>query len=127
MTKGSWNKSLLTFVIPALLAGDACSGGDGPPRNASDGSSGDMAGTVPGVTAEPAKATGKIVIRASDELRFDPASIEVKPGDVVTFVVQNIGKTDHEFVLGDRAYQESWSLTGSVVWAKAWPCRAPSR
>lgn len=48
----------------------------------------------------------KVTVVASDDLRFDPASIEVSAGEVVTFIVRNDGATDHEFVLGDAAYQE---------------------
>ncbi len=65
-----------------------------------------MEGTVPGGAADPAESTKEILVEASDDLRFDPASIEVKVGEVVTFVLRNIGKTDHEFVLGDQAYQD---------------------
>jgi uncharacterized cupredoxin-like copper-binding protein len=46
-------------------------------------------------------------VLATDELRFDPASITVSAGEVVTFVIRNGGKIDHEFVLGDADYQEA--------------------
>jgi uncharacterized cupredoxin-like copper-binding protein len=67
---------------------------------------GQMDGTVPGSAADPGEATRNIVVDASDDLRFDPSSIEVEAGEVVTFVVRNAGKVDHEFVLGDKAYQD---------------------
>jgi len=66
-----------------------------------------MQGSVPGEAADPADATREIEVAALDRLRFDPASIEVAAGDVVTFVVTNVGKTDHEFVLGDADYQKA--------------------
>jgi uncharacterized cupredoxin-like copper-binding protein len=65
-----------------------------------------MKGTLPGRAADPAEATREIVIKASDQLRFDPASIQLDVGEVVILVVRNIGKIDHELVLGDRAYQD---------------------
>jgi uncharacterized cupredoxin-like copper-binding protein len=63
-------------------------------------------GTVPGEVADPSEADRKVTVVASDELRFDPESIEVSTGEVVTFMVRNDGDTDHEFVLGDSDYQE---------------------
>ena len=64
-------------------------------------------GSVPGEAASAADATEKVDVATLDELRFDPASIDVDKGEVVTFAVHNPGKTDHEFVLGDDAYQKS--------------------
>lgn len=84
----------------AALAGSACA------SFGADGSSDHMEGMVPGGAASPAEATREIVVEASDDLRFDPSTLEVEAGEVVTFVVRNIGRTDHEFVLGDRAYQD---------------------
>lgn len=42
----------------------------------------------------------------TDALRFDPESIEVEKGETVAFVITNVGKLDHEFVLGDPHFQE---------------------
>ncbi len=47
----------------------------------------------------------EIAVKASDSLRFDPATITAKPGERVTFVVTNTGAIDHEFAIGDDAYQ----------------------
>lgn len=63
------------------------------------------AGSVPGEPGDPSGGDTEIPVVASDELKFDPATIEVKAGEVVTFIVRNEGKTEHEFVLGDEAYQ----------------------
>lgn len=65
-----------------------------------------MAGEVPGAPGVAAEADQTIEVIASDELTFDPAEIELDEGEVVTFVIRNAGETDHEFVLGDEAYQE---------------------
>lgn len=67
----------------------------------------DMGGEVPGEAADASEADMEIVVLASDELKFDPDTIDVKAGDVVTFVVRNEGEADHEFILGDEAYQEA--------------------
>lgn len=67
---------------------------------------GKQAGEVPGTSAQPSEAERRITLVALDDLRFDPQEIEVDAGEVVTFVVQNKGKAEHEFVLGDADYQE---------------------
>ncbi len=54
---------------------------------------------------EPGKAAevGRVVeVRASDNMRYAPASISVRRGETVKFVVKAPGsKLPHEFVLGD--------------------------
>ncbi len=41
-----------------------------------------------------------IAVSMTDNMRFTPASFEVKAGEVIEFVVSNDGKLQHEFVLG---------------------------
>ena len=53
-----------------------------------------------GHPADAAKATRSIAIDMSDQLRFTPAEVSVRKGEVVRFVVRNSGKLEHEFVLG---------------------------
>ena len=53
---------------------------------------------------EPGKATqvGRTIeVQAADNMRYAPAAITVRRGETVKFVVKNIGKLPHEFVLGD--------------------------
>ena len=99
-----------SFIAVSLLAiavtMSACgSGGEGAGQ-AGDGSHQHMEAMVPGSPADPGQAESEIEIKALDDLRFEPASVEVDAGEVVTFVVTNEGKTEHEFVLGDEAFQE---------------------
>jgi uncharacterized cupredoxin-like copper-binding protein len=57
---------------------------------------------------EPAKAGDEdrvIEVTQSDEMRFDPASIEVQAGETILFEISNTGQTPHEFVLGDADLQ----------------------
>ncbi len=63
------------------------------------------AGAV-GSPADPAEATRTIEITASDSTTFEPASLSVKIGEIVTFVVTNGGQAAHEFTLGDAAMQQ---------------------
>src|SRR5204862_1549470 len=51
-----------------------------------------------GALAEDAART--VTITMGDDLHFDPASIAVRNGEVVTFRVVNAGKTLHELTLG---------------------------
>lgn len=60
-----------------------------------------------GAPGDPAAATRTIEVVAKDPYRFDPRGVEVDAGETVTFVVTNEGRQEHEFVLGDRQYQEA--------------------
>ena len=51
-------------------------------------------------------ATQTIKVSAGKGLRFDPRKLDVSVGDTVTFVVSNVDKMPHEFVLGNAAYQD---------------------
>ena len=59
-----------------------------------------MVETAFGRTGDAKKAVRTIAVDMSDRMRFSPASISVKRGETVKFVVRNSGKTMHEFVLG---------------------------
>jgi uncharacterized cupredoxin-like copper-binding protein len=47
-----------------------------------------------------AKATRTVKVDMTDGMRFSPASIDVKQGETVRFVVTNSGNLKHELVLG---------------------------
>jgi uncharacterized cupredoxin-like copper-binding protein len=53
-----------------------------------------------GRAADPRKAKRTIRVTMSDEMRFTPAELAVKQGEMVRFVVANKGKVMHEMVLG---------------------------
>ena len=53
-----------------------------------------------GHAADPGRATRSIAIDMSDRLRFTPAEVSVRKGEVVRFVVTNSGQLMHEFILG---------------------------
>lgn len=62
-----------------------------------------------------------IEITASDELRFDPSEIEVQQGNTIEFQITNVGKSEHEFVLGPAGHQhdssmvtEEYNSTGAI-------------
>ncbi len=53
-----------------------------------------------GKPGNPAKVSRTITVEMSDTMRFTPASIAVKRGETIRFVVKNNGKLKHEMVLG---------------------------
>lgn len=53
-----------------------------------------------GKPGDPAKVTRTVEVEMSDSMRYKPASIDVKRGETIKFVVSNTGKLKHEFVLG---------------------------
>ena len=53
-----------------------------------------------GREGDPKKAVRTVKVDMSDKLRFTPASLTVKQGETVKFVVKNSGKLMHEMVLG---------------------------
>lgn len=59
-----------------------------------------------------AAAVSRVVeVQAGDNMRYTPASIAVKRGETVKFVVKNTGKLPHELVLGDaRSLKEHAEL-----------------
>jgi uncharacterized cupredoxin-like copper-binding protein len=53
-----------------------------------------------GQPGDPAKVTRTVTVDMKDTMRFTPATIRVKTGDTVKFVVKNSGNLKHEMVLG---------------------------
>ena len=53
----------------------------------------------PGVAA---KASRTVQIDMSDAMRYSPASVSVKQGETVRFIVRNSGRLKHEMVLGTK-------------------------
>lgn len=100
-----------TRLVPLtglLLILAACSTGTQPSASpstpmASDGDAGTFAWGEP---AEAGEADRVIEITMSDQLRFEPASVEVRVGETVTFKVTNPGAIPHDFTLGDEETQD---------------------
>lgn len=100
-------KFLALLAVSSLLVG-ACGSDRNDPASSGGGhdmGSMDTEGVVPGEAADGSQAEREILVTASDELSFDPSTIEVSAGEVVTFVIRNEGEIDHEFVLGDEVFQ----------------------
>jgi uncharacterized cupredoxin-like copper-binding protein len=58
-------------------------------------------------SATPDARTVEIGIQYS---RFDPATVDVRPGETVRFVISNTDPIDHEFIVGDEAVQDAHEL-----------------
>lgn len=106
-------RRLLTALVVLLTLG-AC--GDAPrdesPATPADGGMGDHGGMSSADTSafgEPADvdmADRTINVSMFDTFSFQPTEVSVKMGETVAFEVTNEGEIPHEFVLGDRAFQE---------------------
>ncbi len=86
----------LVVAIAVVLA--ACSGGSTSTASPSAATASPVAGGSSGSAVE-------VIVKLTDALTMEPASISVKAGVPVRFVVTNSGTTDHEFFLGDEAAQ----------------------
>jgi uncharacterized cupredoxin-like copper-binding protein len=60
-----------------------------------------------GSPGKESEVTRTIEVETSDNMRFKPASFEVKMGETIRFVVKNTGQLKHEFSIGDRTAQRA--------------------
>lgn len=98
----------LASLTALLLILAACSAAGEPSASpsmpmATDDPSGTFAWGEP---AEASEADRVIEIAMSDQLRFEPDSVEVMVGETVTFKVTNTGAIPHDFTLGDEETQD---------------------
>jgi uncharacterized cupredoxin-like copper-binding protein len=99
-------KTILFALV--LLLGTACSSGGGHQHGAGGGGGGEHMSTEAfGEPGDPGDADQTFEVSTMDSLKFSPDALEAEAGDTITFEVTNEGSTDHEFVLGDEAYQEA--------------------
>ena len=53
-----------------------------------------------GMAGDPSKVTRTIKLTMGDNFRFTPDNISIKQGETIKFVVANMGKIQHEMVIG---------------------------
>ena len=53
-----------------------------------------------GMAGDPSIVTRTIKLKMGDNLRFSPSNISIKQGETIKFVVTNMGKIQHEMVIG---------------------------
>jgi uncharacterized cupredoxin-like copper-binding protein len=90
---------LLILGTAAAMASGAVSGHGGTPHPATHMTSNADA-TAFGRPGDPAKATRTVDVAMSDAMRFSPATLALRKGETVRFVVRNDGRMLHEMVLG---------------------------
>ena len=92
-------KIWLVAAVIAASAGTALGHGEKP--HASKGVDYSKAEqTAFGRAADPRKAKRTVRVDMTDQMRFHPAQITVKRGEVVRFIPVNKGQVMHEMVLG---------------------------
>lgn len=90
----------ITFgMFLAIVSGQALGHGDKP-----DGKSAKAAVKAEqkpfGIAGDPRRVSRTVTMDMTDEMRFFPATLEVKRGDTVRFVLKNKGMVMHEMVIG---------------------------
>lgn len=98
---------VLILVLLAVALIVVRGGRHAPPAQSQPSPSSVDAGTDGPTEASAAART--VEITALDAMTFEPATIEVAAGEVVTFKVTNVGETVHEFILGDAAMQQQYA------------------
>jgi uncharacterized cupredoxin-like copper-binding protein len=69
----------------------------------------DNEGSPVGAPAESTKATRTIKVTTKDSMRYEfSRDLDLKAGEIVKFVVTNVGKITHEFSVGDAAEQKTY-------------------
>lgn len=89
--------SLSGFSNAMVLDGNTAEHG-GHPHGANEQSA-----TLVDKAGDPKNVTRTVTVDMNDTMRFSPASIAVKRGEVIRFVVNNSGKIKHEMVIGSAS------------------------
>ena len=91
----------IVMVVSALAAnGTVFAHTDAPQKTKSAKKSISTEENAFGREGDPKKVSRTVNVDMSDAMRFSPASLTVKQGETVRFVVKNSGKVMHEMVLG---------------------------
>lgn len=100
-------KRLMTLVAVAMLALlvlAAC--GDDSDADDNDAGSGGAATATTASSSGSGSGGGAITVSMKDTMKFDPASITVKPGEEVTINLKNDGSIKHDFTLEVEGVKE---------------------
>ena len=93
----------LPSVILALMftvTGAAFAHGDKPHKKKTQAPAVSTEEKPFGRAGDPAKVSRTLKLDMRDEMRFIPATLKVKQGETIRFVVHNSGKIMHELVIG---------------------------
>lgn len=92
--------NVLAFLMVVATFNLALAHGSNPHMSAPPFSDKDFEQMPWGIGAMPTKAQRTVQVTMSDNMRFDPSSLNVRPGETIRFVVTNKGVLLHEFVIG---------------------------
>lgn len=88
------------LVLPVLLLGTGAALADGG-HNHGHGAKYEGHAAAMGEPGDPrARGIRTIEVTMTDKMRFQPATLTVKRGETIRFVVKNQGETRHELTLG---------------------------
>jgi len=96
---------ILFAALVVLMLTGVLGKGHGPGRHLGGGMRNEATTDIGGPAEESASAR-TVEVTATDSLAFQPAMIEVRATETVTFAVTNGGNSVHEFTLGDPAMQQ---------------------
>lgn len=57
-------------------------------------------GELIGTEGDPSAVDRTITLEATNDLKFEPSTLEVSAGETIEFQVENVAEVEHEFVLG---------------------------
>ena len=103
MSRSLMRATAPTLILVVAMTVTAC-GGDTGETTVPDPQTGTE--FTFGSPGEAADADRVIEIQTTDALAFEPADINVKTGETVTFRLINHGAVIHDFTLGDQATQD---------------------
>jgi len=87
-------------TVAALLAGLAVSAAAHGPHAHAGGPNLTAVTTAFGQTGDPKRVNRTVRIDMADTMRFTPATLTVRQGETVRFVIRNVGRVMHEMVIG---------------------------
>ncbi|HCY15459.1 MAG: hypothetical protein A2Z93_01630 [Curvibacter sp. GWA2_64_110] len=97
------NKTLLALIfglVPLVAAAGGNHAGHDMQHSGMAGMHSEGHASAAGQPGEQAKVNRTIEVTMDDNMRFNPGLITVKAGETIRFFVKNVGKTQHEMVIG---------------------------
>lgn len=97
------NKTLLALIfglVPLVAAAGGNHAGHDMQHSGMAGMHSEEHASAAGQPGEQAKVSRTIEVTMDDNMRFNPGLITVKAGETIRFFVKNVGKTQHEMVIG---------------------------
>lgn len=94
--------SLIAVSTLVAISFNSFAGGNHGGGHAGGGAHGDAESAI-GQPGKAGKVSRTINVDMADTMRFTPATMAVKQGETIRFVIKNSGQVKHEFSLGTEA------------------------